>query len=78
MAKKETSSKLKVIIGAMKEKLDKIAEVILGDPTDEKNPGVMIRLDRLERSKQNMTRLMWALATGVMFTAGQVLFSMLK
>jgi hypothetical protein len=59
-------------------KLDKIAEVILGDPTDKDKPGVMIRLDRLERSKQNTTKLMWALATGIMFTAGQVLFSMLQ
>ncbi len=74
----ESSTKLEIIVGAMKEKLDKIAEVILGDPTDEKNPGVMIRLDRLERSKQTTTKLMWALATGVMFTAGQVLFSMLQ
>lgn len=62
----------------MKEKLDQIIYAILGDPNDQTKPYVLIRLDRLERSKRNTVRLMWALATGVMFTAGQVLFSMLQ
>lgn len=56
---------LENIVHAMKEKLDKIAEVILGDPTDDRNPGIIIRLDRLERSDRWKNRVMLLLATGV-------------
>ncbi len=34
----------------MKGKLDVIYTVLVGDPTDEAQPGVIVRLDRLERS----------------------------
>ncbi len=68
---------LETLVTAMKDKLDKIAEVILGDPTDVDKPGVMIRLDRLERSEKTKTRIMWILATGVIIAAGQGLISVL-
>lgn len=75
MPEKETPTKLEIIVGAMRIKLDKIAEVILGDPTDERNPGVMIRLDRLERSDRGKTRVMWLLGTAVLAIIGKVLLS---
>ena len=60
-------------IKKMRRKLNEIALVILGDPTDQTNPGVMIRLDRLERSNQIKTKLIWVLISAV--TIG--LFSLL-
>lgn len=68
-------TKLESIVEAMREKLDKIAEVILGDPTDERNPGVMIRLDRLERSNQLKTKIMWLLGTGMVAAGLRILFT---
>ena len=59
------SESLENIVKDMRILLNKIAEVILGDPTDVTKPGVMIRLDRLERSDRNKTKIIWALATGI-------------
>jgi len=66
---------LEQLVKDMGVKLDKIAEVILGDPTDSDNPGVMIRLDRLERSNQTKTRVMWILATGILAAMGNAVLS---
>jgi len=68
---------LESLVTAMGEKLDKIAEVILGDPTDEAKPGVMIRLDRLERSNQSKTRVLWVLASGLLFAAGNPILTLI-
>lgn len=53
-------------------KLDRLIEVIQGDPTDENKPGLIIRLDRLEQYKkliekkqQQMMRLIIALSGGL-------------
>lgn len=40
----------------MEKKLDRIAEAIIGDPADETKPGLVIRLDRLERSYSSMKK----------------------
>jgi hypothetical protein len=49
---------LNKIVEYMKTKLDQIAEAIVGDPTDNSKPGILIRLDRLERSyASSRTRL---------------------
>ena len=68
---------LEGLVTAMGEKLDKIAEVILGDPTDSAKPGVMIRLDRLERSNQSKTRVLWVLASGLLFAAGNAVLTLI-
>lgn len=38
----------------MREKLDTIAEAVIGDPADSNKPGMLIRIDRLERSHRFM------------------------
>lgn len=68
-------STLEDAVREMGRKVDQIAEVILGDPTDMDKPGVMIRLDRLERSNQTKTRVMWVLATGMLAAIGNALLS---
>ncbi len=43
----------------MKDKVDMIVAALTGDPTDESKPGLLIRLDRLERFN---AALKWVLA----------------
>ena len=38
----------------IREKLDMIAEAVIGNPVDNNKPGMLIRLDRLERSHKFM------------------------
>ena len=68
---------LETLVTDMGAKLDRIAEVILGDPTNADKPGVMIRLDRLERSNYVKTRMMWILASGLLIAAGNALLTIL-
>ena len=70
-------TELENLVQTMSIKLDKIAEVILGDPTDSTKPGVMIRLDRLERSNHTKTRVLWVLATGLLFAAGNAALALI-
>lgn len=66
---------LESLVKDMNKKLDRLCEVILGDPTNPEKPGHNIRLDRLERSNHVKTRIMWILATGVIIAAGEALMS---
>ncbi len=68
---------LETLVTNMGKKLDQIAVVILGDPTNSEKPGVMIRLDRLERSNHVKTRMMWILASGLLIAAGNALLTIL-
>lgn len=54
----------------MEEKLDDmqidlkvIRQALMGDPTDQAKPGLIVRIDRLERSEATRNKLMWALVT---------------
>ena len=38
----------------IREKLDMIAEAVIGNPVDKNKPGMLIRIDRLERSHRFM------------------------
>lgn len=51
----------------MRDKLDQIAEAIMGDPTDANKPGILIRLDRVERSCAGLKRAL-ALLGGALVT----------
>jgi len=68
---------LENIVKSIQKKLDAIALVILGDPPDVTKPGVMIRLDRLERSDRTKTKMLWLLGSGMVAAAGKILFSYL-
>lgn len=47
----------------MKSDLKIIREALMGDPTDQTKPGMIIRIDRLERSEATRTKLLWVLVT---------------
>jgi len=59
------------------EQIDKLVQILIGDSTDITKPGVMIRLDRLERSDRNKTKIIWALATGMVAVCGKTLLSLI-
>ena len=65
---------LENIVKSIQRKLDAIALVILGDPPDVTKPGVMIRLDRLERADRAKTKLIWLLGSGMVAAAGKRFF----
>jgi len=54
----------------MRSKLDMIAAALIGDPTDETKPGIIIRLDRLERSYANHRKLLAFLGGGLITVIG--------
>lgn len=49
----------------MRRKLDTIVEAIIGDPTDELKPGLLIRMDRLERSYANHCKVLTLFGGGL-------------
>ncbi|MEE9548667.1 MAG: hypothetical protein V3V68_04865 [Nitrosomonadaceae bacterium] len=49
----------------MKGKVDMIVAALIGDPTDESKPGLLIRLDRLERAYRVLVWFGGALVTVV-------------
>jgi len=59
-------------------KLDQLVVAIIGDPTDETKPGVMIRLDRLEQSEKLRNKIIWLMGSGILFTIGTTLFSFIS
>lgn len=61
----------------MEKKLDILLEAILGDPTDETKPGLLIRLDRLERSYLLMKRIMLAFGSGSVIVVGTVIAALI-
>ena len=50
----------------IKEKLDILCDAVLGDPTDQNNPGMLLRIDRLEQSRKNMRNGIILLSGGLM------------
>ncbi len=68
---------LTVIVTDTKNQVDKMAQVILGDPIDLTKPGVMIRLDRLERSNRNRNKVTWIIATGLLLSVGNAVLSLI-
>ncbi|KKL61928.1 hypothetical protein LCGC14_2190310 [marine sediment metagenome] len=59
----------------MKDKLDVIFVALIGDPTDESKPGVIIRLDRLERAYRT---LVWFGSAMVTLTAAIIAAFVIK
>ena len=59
-------SNLEETILEMKKQLDMLVAAIVGDPTDTSNPGVIIRLDRLERSYKTMKYVLTLVSSGML------------
>jgi hypothetical protein len=56
----------------IKEKLDVIVVAIVGDPSDPSKLGVLLRIDRLEQSNLQKTKIFWLMASGVVAALGSV------
>lgn len=59
----------------MQEKLNKIMEIIIGDPADSSKPGVHVRLDRLEQSNKLKNKILTLLSTGVLMAFGSAILA---
>lgn len=57
----------------MRKKLDMIVEAIIGDPTDELKPGLLIRMDRLERSYANHRKVLTLFGGGLVTVIGTII-----
>ncbi len=64
---------LKQTVDYMRDRLDMIVEAIIGDPTDELKPGMLIRLDRLERSYNNQRKILTLIGGGLLTTVGTII-----
>ena len=58
----------------MNEELEKIwkslkiiEKAIVGDMSDPKNPGLIVRIDRLEQSKRLKDKVLWAIASSIIY-----------
>ena len=61
---------LEQIIQGMKKQLDMIVEAIVGDPSDVTKPGIMIRIDRLERSNKILRNFIWLIGSTTILMLG--------
>ncbi len=59
---------------AMRMQLDRLSNILLGDPSDTSKPGVPIRLDRLEQSNKLKNKVLMLLATGMVTALGSAVF----
>ena len=64
---------LKQTVDYMRGKLDMIVEAIIGDPTDELKPGLLIRLDRLERSYSTQKKVLAIIGGGLITVIGTII-----
>ena len=53
----------------MKEKLELVADAVVGDPSDSNKPGLVIRLDRVERSHVSMKRVLTVISSALVSVA---------
>lgn len=48
-----------------------IEKAIVGDISDPKNPGLLVRIDRLEQSKRLKDKVLWFLSTTIIYLVAQ-------
>ncbi len=51
--------------------LSTIEKAIVGDMKDPKNPGLLVRIDRLEQSKRLKDKVLWCLASTIIYLISQ-------
>ena len=54
---------LEITLKHLKDQVDRIASVILGDPSDPSKPGHEIRIDRMEQKQKTLSRIVWGIGT---------------
>ncbi len=54
-------------------KLDQLVDAVIGDSADVNRPGLIIRVDRLERSQRNLKTTMYALGSCTLGVIGTIL-----
>ena len=52
-------------IAYIKAKLDLLCVAVMGDLKNPDNPGLILRIDRLEQSRKFQSRVLWVLGGGV-------------
>jgi len=60
-------------LNEIKSKVNTICEILLGDPTNETKPGLVIRLDRLEQSNKFKNKILILLSSGVLIAIFEAL-----
>ena len=53
------------------ESLTTIEKAIVGDIGDPKNPGLLVRIDRLEQSKRLKDKVLWGIASSIIYLVVQ-------
>lgn len=56
----------------IKEKVDMLVDAIMGDPTDQSNPGMIIRIDRLEHSSKITKNTLWLIGSITLVILGNL------
>jgi len=62
----------------IEEKLDVILNVLMGNPNTPNEPGLLIRLDRLEQSNKFKTKILFLMASGLGMVAGNAIFFLIN
>lgn len=64
---------LSITMEHIKTKVGILCDAVLGDPSNEQHPGILIRLDRLERSNAMLKKVISWIAAALSVVAGTVL-----
>ena len=56
----------------IKEKLDMLVKAVTGDPTDQTNPGMIIRLDRLEQYSKMLRNCLVLISGAIVAIIGNI------
>lgn len=62
---------LQQTVQKIEEKLDIVINALMGNPETPNEPGIIVRIDRLEQSNKFKNKVMWLLGTGIAASIGQ-------
>lgn len=61
------NEEIKVQLEEIRKCVSVIEKAIVGDMSDPKNPGLLVRIDRLEQSKRLKDKVLWAIASSLIY-----------
>ena len=68
---------LVTLVEYIKDKLDVVCDAVIGTPGDQNKPGVLIRLDRVERVVANVRRVVFLLSSAVIGVVGTIVAALI-
>lgn len=71
-------SEIQQTINEIKEKLDELVHVLMGNPAKPNELSFLVRVDRLEQSNRYKNRILWVLCTGVLAVLVQLTLPLIK